>query len=126
MNILLAVCLAWSTPMAQMEAENYTNLLNRVAALEEYVASQKVERAQIEAKRLERSRIAKERSKADAEHERVNSEFRKWLSDCRSKYGRMTLVDYDTNTCERIYRRVDGMLMRRKCYDDAFRGKGAR
>lgn len=89
----------------------------RVCRLEAFMMSNLVERAEAE-RRRERGRLERERrAREDAENRRVNAEFSKWLSESKRKYGRMTLVGYDTNTCERIYRRIDGVEMRRKVFD---------
>lgn len=89
----------------------------RLCRLEAYAASNMLERAAAErAERDAREAREAERAKAE-ERRRVNLEFNRWVSEQRSLYGRMTLIDYDTNTCERVYRRMDGVVVRKKCYD---------
>ena len=89
----------------------------RICRLEAFMMSNLVERAETERRREKRRLAAERRSKEDEANRKVNAEFSKWLSESKRKYGRMTLVGYDTNTCERIYRRIDGVEMRKKVFD---------
>jgi len=124
-----AVELSWGSPLP-VDRSGYPLMTNdpekavlmlqsRVSRLEAWAVSNMLERAEADRRREEARKEREARAKADAEHARVNAEFRKWLDDQRRKYGSMVLVGYDTNTCERIYRRIDGTTARKRCYDDA-------
>jgi len=136
MIAILAACLSWNAGAVEIsfggplpcDPSGYPLLTNdparavlmlqaRVSRLEAWAVSNMVKEAKIEEERLERERARRERAEKEEERRRVNLEFNRWITDQRAKYGRMTLVDYDTNTCERVYRRMDGVTVRKKCYD---------
>ena len=79
----------------------------RMCRLEAYVASNEARRVEM-AERRARASEAAAKSRAEA------SAAARWLQEAQAKYGRMVLVGYDTNTCERVYRRADGVEMRRR------------
>lgn len=79
----------------------------RMCRLEAYMASNEARRVEMAERRAKASEAAA-KSRAEA------AVAAKWLQDAQAKYGRMTMVGYDTNTCERIYRRADGVEMRKR------------
>ena len=79
----------------------------RMCRLEAYVASNEARRVEMAERRAKASEAAA-KSRAEA------AVAAKWLQEAQAKYGRMTMVGYDTNTCERIYRRADGVEMRKR------------
>lgn len=95
----------------------------RICRLEAYAMSNAVEKAESERRRRARAKASEAESAERAKRLAVNSEHDRWLADCRSKYGKMVLVGTDTNTCERMYRRIDGVIMRKKAYDPEMRTK---
>lgn len=90
----------------------------RVCRLEAYLGPIVAERAEREKRRKATEEERAKRAKEDEEHRNVNLEFNRWIADQRRKYGRLTLVGYDTNTCERIYVRMDGVKVRHRVFDD--------
>lgn len=86
----------------------------RLAACEKWIQEKKDADAQEEFDRKEAERQAEERRKARAKYDEEIRAFDRWLKKERDKYGRMTLVGFDTNTNERIYRRADGYEVRYK------------
>lgn len=88
------------------------DLAARLQAVENYVAAQKAERAEAEAKL--KARKAKhdamiERQKAYAA---AKAKFEKAFADYEAKYGQLVLVGYDEDNRQRIYRRADGATVR--------------
>ena len=88
------------------------DLAARLQAVENYVAAQKAERAEAEAKL--KARKAKhdamiERQKAYAA---AKAKFEKACADYEAKYGQLGLVGYDEENRQRIYRRADGATVR--------------
>lgn len=88
------------------------DLAARLQAVENYVAAQKAERAEAEAKR----KAQKEKTEAMIERRKAyvaaKAKFEKAFADYEAKYGQLVLVGYDEENRQRIYRRADGATVR--------------
>jgi len=107
---IAALCAALAACGYCAEKFNLEVLERRVAALEawrESVISNNVRRAELSRRRA----VDAEDRRRRAEEAR---EFDRWYREYTEKYGRLTLVGVDEKTNERVYRRADGVEVRRK------------
>ncbi|MGN0851867.1 MAG: hypothetical protein ACI4Q3_00660 [Kiritimatiellia bacterium] len=109
---MLALLAAAMCARAETAAPNIQELADRLAAVESYVATQKLERAE----QAERQKQIRARAKAVQEKQKRYADgkarFEKAFAAYEEKYGQLVLVGYDETAGQRIYKRADGVTVR--------------
>ena len=89
------------------------SLEERVAALERWRDEQVAVAESNRLVRVEARKRMEEAAKESAKRAKEVKEFNEWYRSYTEKYGRLVIVSVDTNTNEYVYRRADGVEVRK-------------
>ena len=89
------------------------SLEERVAALEKWRDEQVAVAESNRLVRVEARKRMEEAAKESAKRAKEVKEFNEWYRSYTEKYGRLVIVSVDTNTNEYVYRRADGVEVRK-------------
>ena len=98
-------------------------LESRVAALEEYVKSERDRRRGLILENDEIEKMVQAEREERESHNAAIKAHNEWYAKACEKYGPLVYVGYDTNSASRVYRRCDGELIRNKAPKE-FKPKG--